>query len=137
MIRGSLEGSIYTTCPAQRRRCCKMVASTQGSRARLRISFFESRSSHRVLSSCLNFLCWKLSRRLMSRRYKVPSFAGIEMGRKNDGPEHHDFGADGYRMIVEDAMAKVPICTVRSFYVIFNILAHVGVFERILPRYGK
>jgi len=71
MIRGSLEGSIRTTCPAQRRRCCRIVASTLGSRARLRISLFESRISHRVLSSCLNFLCWKFSRGLMSRRYKV------------------------------------------------------------------
>jgi len=34
-----------------------------------------------------------------------PSFTGTEKGRKNDCPENHDFGADGYRMIVEDAMA--------------------------------
>jgi len=49
-----------------------------------------------------------------------PSFAGIEKGRKNDDPEHHDFGADGYRMIAEDATAKATICTVCSFYAIFN-----------------
>jgi len=52
-----------------------------------------------------------------------PSFAGIEKGRKNDGPENHDFGADGYRMIVEDAMDKATICTVCSFYAIFNVLS--------------
>jgi len=117
MIRGCLKGSIRTICPAQRR----IVASTLGSRARLWISLFESRSSHRVLSSCRNFLCWKLSRRLISRRYKV-QVSQTEKGRKNGGPENHDFGADGYRMVVEDPVTKAPICTVCSFHAIANVL---------------
>jgi len=56
VIRGSLEGSIRTTCPAQRGRCCSMVTSTLGNRARLRISLLESHISHRVWSSWLGYL---------------------------------------------------------------------------------
>jgi len=50
------------------------------------------------------------------------SFTGVEYSRKNDDPENHDFGANGYRMVVEDAIAKALLCTVCSFYAIFNAL---------------
>jgi len=120
MIRGNLEGSIRTTCPVQRRRCCGMVAS-RGSRARLRISLFESSYSLRVLSSCLKFLLDAL-KAFGVTTVQGPSFTGIGKCRKNDGPENHDFGADGYRVVVEDTMAKTPIRAVCSFYAIFNVL---------------
>ena len=73
----------------------------------------------------------------MSRRYKVQSFTGVEKGAKNEGPENHNFGVDGYRMVVEDAVVKAPVCTVCCFTRFSMSFAHVGVLRGCCQDTGR